>query len=72
MRKTNKLLFPCCRLKGNGYMDKLGDDCVKIVLAPICNGEITVSNLFLSPSEKGSILKGKNLLPMGANSFLLK
>ena len=24
------------------------------------------------PSEKGSSLKGKNLLPMGANSFLLE
>ena len=24
------------------------------------------------PSEKGSTLKGKNLLPMGANSFLLE
>ena len=26
----------------------------------------------LSPSEKGSTLKGKNLLPVGANSFLLE
>ena len=25
---------------------------------------------FLLPSEKGSTLKGKNLLPVGANSFL--
>ena len=25
-----------------------------------------------SPSEKGSILKGKNLHPLGANSFLLE
>ena len=28
--------------------------------------------LFCHPSEKGSTLKGKNLLPWGANSFLLK
>ena len=26
----------------------------------------------LFPFEKGSILKGRNLLPRGANSFLLK
>ena len=25
-----------------------------------------------SPSEKGAALKGKNLLPLGANSFLLE
>ena len=25
-----------------------------------------------APSEKGSILKGMNLLPLGANSFLLR
>ena len=31
-----------------------------------------MSKLFFSPSEKGSTLKGKNLLPMGANSFLLE
>ena len=28
--------------------------------------------LFLSAFEKGSSLKGKNLLPLGANSFLLE
>ena len=27
---------------------------------------------FQAPSEKGSTLKGKNLLPLGANSFLLE
>ena len=27
--------------------------------------------IVLLPSEKGSTLKGKNLLPVGANSFLL-
>ena len=31
-----------------------------------------LSNLFYFPSEKGSSLKGKNLLPLGANSFLLE
>ena len=31
-----------------------------------------LSKLFYLPSEKGSTLKGKNLLPVGANSFLLK
>ena len=35
--------------------------------------ETTLSILFLLTSEKGSTLKGKNLLPaMGANSFLLE
>ena len=33
-------------------------------------GEATLSELFLP--QKGSTLKGKNLLPMGANSFLLE
>ena len=33
--------------------------------------ETTVKIVCL-PSEKGSILKGKNLLPQGANSFLLE
>ena len=31
--------------------------------------EATLSKLFCLPSEKGSILTGKNLLPVGANSF---
>ena len=31
-----------------------------------------LSKLFLSPSGKGSTLKGKNFLPVGANSFLLE
>ena len=35
-------------------------------------GEATLSNLFSPPSEKGSALKGKNLLPKGANSFFLE
>ena len=30
-----------------------------------------MENCFLFPSEKESTLEGKNLLPMGANSFLL-
>ena len=34
--------------------------------------EITLSKLFWLLSEKGFTLKGKNLLPLGANSFLLK
>ena len=32
--------------------------------------EVTLSQMFWFPSEKGSTLKGKNLLPKGANSFL--
>ena len=31
-----------------------------------------LSKLFCLPSEKWSALKEKNLLPMGANSFLLE
>ena len=31
-----------------------------------------MSNLFLFTSEKGSSLKGKNVLPLGANSFLIE
>ena len=33
------------------------------------SGNVTLSKLFLCPPEKGSTLKGKNLLSMGANSF---
>ena len=36
------------------------------------SGEATLSKLFCLPSGKGSSLKGKNLLPGGANSFLLE
>ena len=35
-------------------------------------GAVTLSKLFLPPSEKGYTFKRKNLLPRGANSFLLK
>ena len=33
--------------------------------------ELILSKLYWFPSEKGSALKGKNLLPLGANYFLL-
>ena len=33
---------------------------------------VTLSKLFCLFSEKGSTLKGKNLLPMGVNYFLLE
>ena len=36
------------------------------------SGDATLSSLFLSPSEKWSTLRGKNLLPLGANSFLYR
>ena len=36
------------------------------------SGEATLSKLFCLSSEKWSILKEKNLLPLGANSFLLE
>ena len=35
------------------------------------SGETTI-RIDFSPTEKGSTLKGKNLLPVGANSFLLE
>ena len=34
--------------------------------------EFLFSLLYKTPSKKGSTLKGKNLLPGGANSFLLE
>ena len=37
----------------------------------VLSGEVTVKNDSAS-SEKLSILKGKNLLPVGADSFLLE
>ena len=38
----------------------------------IHSAEITLSNLFWLPSEKGSTLKGKNLHTLEANSVLLQ
>ena len=37
----------------------------------IFSWEATLSELLCFPSDKGSTLKEKNLLPVGANSFLL-
>ena len=36
----------------------------------VSNSKFKNSKLFLLPSEKRYTLKGKNLLPLGANSFL--
>ena len=36
------------------------------------SGDAGMLKLFCLPSEKGSTLKGKNLLHQGANSFLLE
>ena len=36
------------------------------------SGEIILSDCIISLLKKGSALKGKNLLPKGANSFLLE
>ena len=36
------------------------------------SGEAPASNLFFIPSEMGSILERKYLLPIEANSFLLE
>ena len=36
------------------------------------SGEVSLLKLFCLPSGKGSTLKGTNLLPQGANSFLLE
>ena len=43
-------------LKGNGYSFRDGNS----------------EHSFAPPSEKGCTVKGKNLLPMGANTFLLQ
>ena len=36
------------------------------------SGEATLLKCFYHPSENGSTIKGKNLLLLGANSFLLE
>ena len=36
------------------------------------SGKSTLSKLFYLPSEKGFTLKGKNLFPAAANSFLFR
>ena len=49
-----------------------------VVFPQFCMREIKFCDFLFSflahtdPSEKGSTLKGKNLLPLGANSFLLE
>ena len=54
-----------------------------IPFLPVANGETVMGSwntfwggnsgkIVLSSTKKGSTLKGKNLLPMGANSFLLE
>ena len=47
--------------------------CVRMTVREMAmlSGEATVK-LFYLPSGKGSNLKGKNLLSLGANSFLLE
>ena len=59
----------------------LGGHVVRYTLQVICDDlrriytlarEVTLPELICLRSEKGSILKGKNLLPMGANNFLLE
>ena len=49
-----------CSFRGDNY-----------VIKKFFSGEATLS-IYGTPSEKESTLKGKNLLPMGANSFLLE
>ena len=46
--------------------------CVLVMGLDTLSGEATQSKLFCIPSEKGPSRKGKNLFPMGANSFLLR
>ena len=36
------------------------------------SAKTTLRKLFISPSKKGSSLKGENLLPVGANALLLE
>ena len=49
-------IFIICLFKGSSYTLRGGKSVI----------------LFCFPSEEGSILKGKNLLPLGGNSFLLE
>ena len=58
------------------YMSLVGLDTLGR-FSPIFTREITfmtscLLSLTLSSSEKESVLEGKNLLPLGANSFLLE
>ena len=46
--------------------------CIILMRVDMLSGETTLVSCFYFPSEKGSTIKGKNLLPMGANSFLLE
>ena len=50
-----------------GYLNTIGH----LRRTDILSGEVTVKT-DMSRSEKGSTLEGKNLLPLGANSFLLE
>ena len=63
-RNKKNNVYPC---KPQFYYIKVGFKGVKILLA--CFRDVKI---VLSPSEKGSILHGKNLLRQGANSFLIE
>ena len=69
--KLDTLLVYTCRkgsLRGIDTPSALS----KLFSPPTFTGRQLCQNYFHLPSEKGSSLKGKNLLPEGANSFLLE
>ena len=70
--------FQFCKMKkemaGNSTEMAKNPENKKSILkgADTLSGEAILSILSLSPSEMGSTLKEKNLLPWEANSFLLE
>ena len=68
-----------CHISEKCFCICIGEVSDLFILGFLClRGMETISRvgnsfkIILAPFEKGSALKGKNLLPMGANSFLLE
>ena len=67
MRKqTTIVVTGPLRVKGSGYT------WYKFDFLPFYKGHKVCTSCFIYPSEIGSTLNEKNLLPLRANSFLLK
>ena len=70
-KATFYLQNKCCILSVQNVTELFR--CITLIEMDTLSGEASMPKLFGLRSEKGSTLKGKNLLPtMGANSYLLK
>ena len=69
---VNKMIGVYFGFNGNQYIFKGGNSTPCTAMCPCKHSRWLFQNCFWLPSEKGSTLKGNNLLPVGANCFLLE